>query len=306
MVPHSIMTRLAAALSRAAKQEYSPSALPFSEFEFVDGGKAIRFSRRRCTVELRRWPPTNARRSQANPNIQTNVLRRTSAGPRIVKDHNLYLRDVSTGTVLQLTHDGVAGWDYATPLPSLRVMVDQGTEDVKQPAAVFWSPDSSKLITYRIDSRNSGRFTSLQFVPPDQLQAARHSPTCIRCREKCWRRPSLSSLTFNRASGSMCSPLQSSFLFRTVLDLIGFLTARASTTTTMSADSRRRNCGSSMLSTGEQKVLVREQSDAHTSIPAKPFIDFVEGTQERFSGPRSAMAGIISTSTARPGNSRTR
>ena len=49
-------------------------------------------------------------------------------------------------------------------------MVDQGTEDVKQPAAVFWSPDSSKLITYRIDSRNSGRFTSLQFVPPDQLR----------------------------------------------------------------------------------------------------------------------------------------
>ena len=73
-------------------------------------------------------------------------------------------------TVLQLTHDGVAAG--TTPLLSLRlrVMVDQGTEDVKQPAAVFWSPDSSKLVTYRIDSRNSGRFTSLQFVPPDQLR----------------------------------------------------------------------------------------------------------------------------------------
>ncbi|MFZ1159146.1 MAG: hypothetical protein WAO10_15290, partial [Candidatus Sulfotelmatobacter sp.] len=36
--------RLATALSKAAKQEYSPTALPFSEIEFVDGGKSIRFS----------------------------------------------------------------------------------------------------------------------------------------------------------------------------------------------------------------------------------------------------------------------
>src|SRR5579884_3855891 len=87
-----------------------------------------------------------------------------------VRDHNLYLRDVSTGTVSQLTTDGQPAWDYATPLPSLRQMIDQGTEDVRQRAAVFWAPDSSRFVTYRIDSRQSGRFTSLQFVPPDQLR----------------------------------------------------------------------------------------------------------------------------------------
>src|SRR5262249_41686149 len=36
--------------------------------------------------------------------------------------------------------------------------------------AVFWSPDSSKFVTYRIDSRNAGHFTSLQFVAPNQLR----------------------------------------------------------------------------------------------------------------------------------------
>ena len=146
--------RLAAALSRAAKQDYTASALPFSEIEFLDGGKAIRFSvgeaQWSCvlaTYECHREQPATKPDEVASPN------KRWAA---YVKEHNLYLRDIVTGTVLQLTHDGVAGWDYATPLPSLRVMVDQGTEDVKQPAAVFWSPDSSKLITYRIDSRNSG------------------------------------------------------------------------------------------------------------------------------------------------------
>jgi dipeptidyl-peptidase 4 len=41
---------------------------------------------------------------------------------------------------------------------------------VKQRAAVSWSPDSTKLATFRLDSRNAGRFTTLQFVPPNQLR----------------------------------------------------------------------------------------------------------------------------------------
>jgi dipeptidyl-peptidase 4 len=42
--------RLATALSQAAKREYSASALPFSEIEFADSGKAVRFS-----VEGAQW-----------------------------------------------------------------------------------------------------------------------------------------------------------------------------------------------------------------------------------------------------------
>src|SRR5579859_8136318 len=71
---------------------------------------------------------------------------------------------------LQLTRDGQQGWGYATPIPSLRPMVAQGTQDPKQRPAVFWSPDSSKLVTYRMDTRNAGRFTNMQFVPPGQLR----------------------------------------------------------------------------------------------------------------------------------------
>jgi dipeptidyl aminopeptidase/acylaminoacyl peptidase len=49
-------------------------------------------------------------------------------------------------------------------------MVEQGTEDIREAPGVFWAPDSSRLITYRIDSRNAGRFTTVQFVPPHQLR----------------------------------------------------------------------------------------------------------------------------------------
>ncbi len=72
-----------------------------------------------------------------------------------VKDCNLFLRDLSTGAIVQLTRDGEKHWDYATPLPDLRDMVQQGTENVQQRADVVWSLDSSKLVTYRLDSRNA-------------------------------------------------------------------------------------------------------------------------------------------------------
>ncbi len=160
-------SRLAAGLSRAAKRAYDPSRLPFDSFEFVQSGKAIRLKTGDglwiCDVanyECRSSPPENPNEA-LSPNKQWSAY---------VKDHNLYMRNVSTGQAQPLTQDGVSGWDYATPLPSLRVLVEQGTENPRQAPAVFWSPDSSKLISYRIDSRNAGRFTSLQFVPPDQLR----------------------------------------------------------------------------------------------------------------------------------------
>src|SRR5208337_3436764 len=120
------------------------------DIEFVDGEKAIRFS-----VESVPWTCSLAsyecQRETPRPERPNEALSPNKRWAAYVKDHNLYLRDVSTGTELQLTHDGVAAWDYATPLPSLRLMIDQSTEDVKQPTAVVWAPDSSKLVTYRID-----------------------------------------------------------------------------------------------------------------------------------------------------------
>jgi hypothetical protein len=167
-VPAFDHQRLAASFLTAAKQEYSASELPFADFEFVDGGKAIRF-----LVEKAQWTCSLAtyecERGHA-PVAPNEVKSPNERWAAFVKEHNLYLRDASTGTVLQLTTDGSHGIDYATPVPSLGMMVEQGTEDAKQPAAVFWSPDSSKLVTYRIDSRNAGHFTSLQFVPKDQLR----------------------------------------------------------------------------------------------------------------------------------------
>ncbi|MGA2855369.1 MAG: DPP IV N-terminal domain-containing protein [Candidatus Sulfotelmatobacter sp.] len=269
--------RLAAALSHAAKQEYSASALPFYDIEFVDGGKAIRFSVENVpwTCSLANYECQRESPRAERPNEALSPNKRWAA---YVKDHNLYLRDVSTGTELQLTQDGVAAWDYATPLPSLRPMVDQGTEDVKQPAAVFWSPDSSKLVTYRIDSRNSGRFTSLQFVPPDQLRPKAYTyvyplPGEVLAKAEPIIFDVQSGKRVDVHSASIELPFQDGPEFEWFPDSKSFY-----------YDNDERGYKAKELrvvdaSTGEQKVLVREQSDSYVD-PGETSFHFVEGSGE--------------------------
>jgi dipeptidyl-peptidase 4 len=164
--------RLAASLSHAAGKTYEANELPFYDFEFTKDGQSIRFEADgaawTCALanyECKKKPEgADSRLESVSPNGQWAAF---------VRGYNLYVRDVTTGTVVQLTRDGVAGDDYATPLPDLRTLVAEDVtngDNVKERPAVFWSPDSTKLVTYRLDSRNAGRFTSLQFVPPNQLR----------------------------------------------------------------------------------------------------------------------------------------
>jgi dipeptidyl-peptidase-4 len=164
--------RLAASLSSAAGKTYKADDLPFYEFRYSRDGKSIEFEAEGAswTCALEDYKCKKASEAHASRYESLSPDGRWAA---FVRDYNLYVRDVATGTVAQLTHDGVAGDDYATPLPDLRTLVAEDVtngDDVKERPAVFWSPDSTKLVTYRLDSRNAGRFTSLQFVPPNQLR----------------------------------------------------------------------------------------------------------------------------------------
>jgi len=276
-VPAFDHARLAAALAHDSKHEFSAEDLPFREFEFVDEDKAVRFS-----VENTEWTcalasyecknkPVDHKRGeeQQSPNGRWAAF---------VRDHNLFLRDTSTGTELQLTTDGVAGWDYATPLPSLRLMTDQGTQDVKQPPAVFWAPDSARLVTYRIDSRNSGRFTSLQFVPPNQLRPkaftyvyplpgeilAKADPIIfdIQSGKRIDVKGATIELPFQDGPGFEWFPDSKNFYYD--YDERGY---KAKELRVVDA------------ATGEQKLLVREHAEPYVD-PGETFYRFIKGTGE--------------------------
>ena len=262
--------KLATALSASTKRQYQSTDLPVDNIEFIEDGKAIRFDLDSTKWNCKLVDYECSKEPAENPYESVSPDKRWAA---YVKGHNLYLRDTSTGAIVQLTRDGEAGWDYANPLPSLRLMVDQENEDVKQPAAVFWSPDSSQLITYRIDSRNSGRFTSLQFVPPDQLRPkaftvvyplpgevlASAAPIifAIRPRERIDVKTPPLELPFQEGPTFDWSPDGKSITYQ--YDERGY---------------KAKELRSVDPESGEQKVLLREQSDTYVD-PGETFFRLV-------------------------------
>ncbi len=70
-----------------------------------------------------------------------------------VRDWNLWLRNLATGKETELTHDGVKNYGYATG--NAGWVHDKG-------AIVRWSPDSTKVATYRQDQRKVGNMYTIQ------------------------------------------------------------------------------------------------------------------------------------------------
>ncbi len=169
--------KLAAALSRAVGKPYAARALPFDSVRFgADGSIRVIVEQVSWTCDLAKFECARSRdqaeAEEAQPGRPPRAERpspdrRFSA---FVRDHNVWVRVQATGEQIQLSRDGERFYDYATPLPSPTLMVQQGTEDVVQAPAVFWSPDSKKIATYVMDQRDFPRLTMVQSAPPDQFR----------------------------------------------------------------------------------------------------------------------------------------
>jgi dipeptidyl-peptidase-4 len=178
--------RLAQALSRVNGTTYSARELPFSSIRLAANSVSFTVAQAAYSCDLSAYacskvakpiedeesenrigPPRQPDPSELPPTERPSPDRKLLA---FVRDHNMWVRVVATGEDIQLSHDGEHFYDYATPLPSPALMVGQGTEDVVQSPAVFWSPDSRRLATYVMDQRNFPRLTITQSAPPDQFR----------------------------------------------------------------------------------------------------------------------------------------
>lgn len=164
--------RLATALSLAAGKTYASDKLPFDSFEFFDGSHALRFQ-----IDNARWECRldgyTCKLDPRKDDPDHESISPDGQWAAFVREHNLFVRNTKTGKIIPLTTDGAPENDYATPWPWLQLMVEQGVTngaDARQAPAVFWSPDSTRLVTYRMDTRHSGHLESLQFVPADDLR----------------------------------------------------------------------------------------------------------------------------------------
>ena len=85
-----------------------------------------------------------------------------------VQDHNLWLRDTSTGEAVALSTDGTLHYDYATQLTATSEIPAVSSQPVEP--ALSWSPCGRYIATAILDCRNCPQLTMVHSAPPDQFR----------------------------------------------------------------------------------------------------------------------------------------
>ena len=143
-------SRLAAALSQAAGGSYSATALPFQTVEVSADRRSISMNvgTRRFTCDMA-GTSCSAAGQAASPAGRGSLSVTSPDGKRAayVKDWNLWVRDIASGTETPLTTDGTKNFGYAT---------DNAGWVNSDRAILLWSPDSKLIATQQQDDRNVG------------------------------------------------------------------------------------------------------------------------------------------------------
>jgi len=160
--------KLAAALSRAAGQQIKPDRLPFNEFDFVENGAGISFlygtNTWRCSLSnydcasvspLQNAPDSPSGNQSDNRSGRAQRRQRAGSGSEIrsidgkwaafVREHNVFVRDESSGNDIQLSRDGEATNSYSL---------------------LEWSPDSRTLLAWRVEAGDIGSVYLVESSPP--------------------------------------------------------------------------------------------------------------------------------------------
>jgi len=139
--------KLASALSEATGKSYEPFKLPFQRFEFSDDRDSLIFTvgSLQYTYDIRK---NRCIKGKAKKRIGRNMFVSPDGTlTAFIREHNLWVKDLSTGAETQLTTDGVRDFGYATN--------NAGWTKSNQPV-LLWSPDSKKIATFQHDGRGVG------------------------------------------------------------------------------------------------------------------------------------------------------
>lgn len=151
---------LAAALVEATDEKVDPSRLKPTRIDYR-GADDLEFD-----FNDARWRWDGSELRQFSEEDQFGV--RSPDGTKIAfnRDHDLWVREVATGIERRLTCGGKEGSFYGAVLPSpLRAAGLPGAGQPWKDTKVLWSPDSSRLLTHRIDTAGAGTITMSLSTP---------------------------------------------------------------------------------------------------------------------------------------------
>ncbi len=144
--------KLATALSTVTGLSYHAAMLPFQTLNYSPDEKSIiiKIKNKQWKVDLKTYNviADAANYSSEKKESGTNeVLSPDGSKAAFIKDYNLWVRDVATKNLTQLTTDGIQYFGYATD--------NAGWKHSDNPI-LRWSPDSKKIATFKQDERKAG------------------------------------------------------------------------------------------------------------------------------------------------------
>ncbi|HEY5755359.1 MAG TPA: DPP IV N-terminal domain-containing protein [Steroidobacter sp.] len=111
-------------------------------------------------------PPGSEAKSVVAP--EGTVLSPDGSLAVFVREHDLWLRQMSNGAERRLTNDGEEYFAYGKLVDtSLRAIPMRRATTPASPSDVEWSPDSRSILVTRTDERRLGRYPFLESVPSD-------------------------------------------------------------------------------------------------------------------------------------------
>jgi dipeptidyl-peptidase-4 len=164
--------RLAQTLNRSLGETVSPHDFPFDEIRLTPRSDSVGFR-----IREERWSCSLSSYECLRSPVEELPGGRSPDGKweAFVREHDLFVRSLETGAEVRLTTDGEEAYAYGSQLPNPLRMIEERTQEPKQSPAVFWSPDSRRLLSYRIDSRKAGRLTVVQHAPEHQMRPVGYS-----------------------------------------------------------------------------------------------------------------------------------
>src|SRR5437763_10025045 len=157
--------RLAEAVSAALGRRVTGDSLPFSSFDLSPDGQLIFESEKRWRCDLTAYRCTAAESTRRAP-PPNSILSPDSTRAVFIRNNNLWMADLTSGTETALTTDGVEDFGYATN--------NAGWVKSDEPV-VTWSPDSRKIATFQHDGRGVSRMYLVRTkVGAPELEAWRY------------------------------------------------------------------------------------------------------------------------------------
>jgi dipeptidyl aminopeptidase/acylaminoacyl peptidase len=149
--------KLASGINAATGKSFTESNLPFQSFSFVDNNAAITFKVEeklwKCDLKTYLVTADTTKKVAPGPNRigrrirpDAEVVSPDGSKAAFIRKYNLWVKDVKTGTLTQLTTDGIKDFGYATD--------NAGWKSSDAPI-LSWSPDSKKIATFKQDQRNA-------------------------------------------------------------------------------------------------------------------------------------------------------